>query len=73
VEEWKSLFLEGGLDVLGVQGYNGEDHIAWYFERKNGQAPEAEQHWRILLDTFVKPLIPLNLSQCFVIFLKRQM
>ena len=72
-EEWKSLFLDNGLDVLGIQGYSGEDHIAWYFKRKNGLVTDAERHWRQVLDTFVKPLIPLNLAQCFVIFLKRQM
>jgi SAM-dependent methyltransferase len=72
-QEWKRLFLENGLDVLGIQGYNGEDHIAWYFKRPDGRLTDAERQWRLMLNTFVKPLIPLNLSQCFVVFLRRQM
>ncbi|HOJ33727.1 MAG TPA: class I SAM-dependent methyltransferase [Candidatus Hydrogenedentes bacterium] len=72
VSGWKELFLAANLDVTGVQPYNGVDHIAWYFKRKDGVITEFEKTTRQFLDTFIKPLIPLNLSQCFVFFLRRQ-
>jgi SAM-dependent methyltransferase len=72
IKQWTRLFLESGLDVTGTEGYNGEDHIAWYFKRRDNKITDAERGWRIFLDTFVKPAIPLNLSQCFVFFLRRQ-
>ena len=55
-----------------LRGYNGEHHIAWYFQRPDGTITDRERHWRSILNTFVKPIIPLNLSQCFVYFLRRQ-
>ena len=72
VRGWEVEFRQAGLDPIAVQGYNGEDHIAWYFKRKQNLVTEEEKACRHLLDTFVKPLIPLNLSQCFVFFLRRQ-
>lgn len=72
IHGWRALFLEAGLDITGVRGYNGEDHIAWFFKRKDGVVGAEEGRWRVFLDTFVKPLIPLNLSECFVFFLRRQ-
>jgi ubiquinone/menaquinone biosynthesis C-methylase UbiE len=72
INSWTSLFLRNKLDVVGVRGYNGEDHIAWYFKRQEGKITEEEILWRTILNTFVKPWIPLNLSQCFVFFLRRQ-
>jgi SAM-dependent methyltransferase len=72
VKAWRSLFLSCGLDVTGVQGYNGEHHIAWYFRRANGVISEQERTWRTFLNEIVKPAIPLNLSQCFVFTLRRQ-
>lgn len=72
INEWTQVFLESQLDVTGVQGYNGEDHIAWYFKRPDGKLNETERGWRLFLDTFIKPAIPLNLSQCFVFSLRRQ-
>jgi SAM-dependent methyltransferase len=72
VKQWTRLLLDSGLDVTGTQGYNGDDHIAWYFKRRDGKMSEEERGWRIFLDTFIKPAIPLNLSQCFVFFLRRQ-
>jgi ubiquinone/menaquinone biosynthesis C-methylase UbiE len=72
VKAWTNLFLESGLDVTGVQGYNGEHHIAWYFRRLGGKISEQETAWRMFLNEFIKPAIPLNLSQCFVFMLRRQ-
>ena len=72
VKGWRDQFLKAGLEPIAVQGYNGEDHIAWYFKRKDNQITEEEKQYRHFLETFVKPLIPLNLSQCFVFFLRRQ-
>jgi SAM-dependent methyltransferase len=72
VRGWEVEFRQAGLDPIAVQGYNGEDHIAWYFKRKNNRVTKEEKAYRHVLDTFVKPLIPLNLSQCFVFFLRRQ-
>jgi len=72
VKEWSRLFTASDLDVTGVRPYNGEHHIAWYFRRPAGEITESERRWRATLDTFVKPLIPLNLSQCFVFSLRRQ-
>lgn len=72
IREWTRLFLECQLDVTGVHGYNGEHHIAWHFKRTDGKITDAERGSRLFLDTFVKPAIPLNLSQCFVFFLRRQ-
>jgi len=69
---WEKLFLKANLDVTGVQGYNGVDHIAWYFKRPQNVITEFERSARWFLDVFVKPCIPLNLSQCFVFFLRRQ-
>jgi SAM-dependent methyltransferase len=72
IQSWKRLFGEASLDVTGVEGYNGYHHIAWHFRRENGVITEQEKSWRGILDTFVKPIIPLNLSQCFVFTLRRQ-
>ncbi len=72
IKGWEAEFRKAGLDPVAVQGYNGEDHIAWFFQRKNGRVTREERLYRDVLDTFVKPLIPLNLSQCFVFFLRRQ-
>jgi len=72
IDVWVSFFQNSNLDVMGVRGYNGEDHIAWFFKRKDGKRSDHERLWRSFLDTFVKPLIPLNLSQCFVFFFRRQ-
>jgi len=72
INQWRRLFLTSQLDVLGVDGYNGVDHIAWYFRRKNGVITDQERSWRLILDVFVKPWIPLNLAQCFVFYLRRQ-
>lgn len=72
LEEWQMLFLANGLDVTGVRGYSGEHHIAWYFKRQAGVISEEERRWRAILNTWVKPLIPLSLSQCFVFTLRRQ-
>jgi ubiquinone/menaquinone biosynthesis C-methylase UbiE len=72
VTGWESQFREAGLDPIAVKGYNGEDHIAWYFKRRCHTISEEEKRYRHILETFVKPLIPLNLSHCFVFFLRRQ-
>lgn len=72
VNGWKRLFLAAGLDVTGVTGYNGVDHITWYFRRRDGVVTAQEKTWRTLLDVFLKPAIPLNLSHCFVFSLRRQ-
>lgn len=72
ISGWTSLFFSQSLDVTGVKGYNGEDHISWYFRRRNNVITNEEMFFRSILDTFVKPGIPLNLSQCFVFFLRRQ-
>lgn len=72
VNDWTALMQEAGFDITGLRGYNGEHHIAWYFRRDAGVITDAERRWRAALNTFVKPLIPLNLSQCFVFFLRRQ-
>ena len=69
---WTAMFHEAGLDPIAVRGYNGEDHIAWYFKRKHNRVTDEEMTYRHVLNTFVKPFIPLNLSQCFVFFLRRQ-
>lgn len=71
-QEWNDLFLENQLDVTGIKGYSGEDHLAWYFKRKDGQITDKERDWRTFLNTWLKPIIPLNLSQCFVFTLRRQ-
>jgi SAM-dependent methyltransferase len=72
INEWTGVMREAGFDVTGIRGYNGEHHIAWYFQRPDGRITDRERSWRAVLDTFVKPLIPLNLSQCFVYTLRRQ-
>jgi SAM-dependent methyltransferase len=72
VNAWSMIIKDAGFDVTGVRGYNGEHHIAWYFHRPDGVITERERQWRAILNTFLKPLIPLNLSQCFVFFLRRQ-
>jgi SAM-dependent methyltransferase len=69
---WKELFLSCGLDITGVQGYNGEHHINWFFRRTEGKISEQEKQWRTFLNEFVKPAIPLNLSQCFVFTARKQ-
>ena len=72
VNDWTAMMRHSGFDVGGLRGYNGEHHIAWYFQRPDGAITDRERNWRAILDTFVKPIIPLNLSQCFVYFLRRQ-
>lgn len=72
LNEWKDVFLRNDLDIAGVRGYSGEHHIAWYFQRENNQVTEQEIAWRNLLNTWVKPIIPLPLSQCFVFTLRPQ-
>jgi hypothetical protein len=72
INQWTATMAAAGFDVLGVRGYNGEHHIAWYFDRPQGVITEHERRWRAVLDTFVKPLIPLNLAQCFAYTLRRQ-
>ena len=72
VNDWTALIKRAGFDITGLRGYNGEHHIAWYFRRDDGVMTDAERRWRMALNTFVKPLIPLNLSQCFVYSLRRQ-
>jgi 2-polyprenyl-3-methyl-5-hydroxy-6-metoxy-1,4-benzoquinol methylase len=72
LKEWTELFLRNNLDITGIKAYSGEDHIAWYFRRKNGKISQEEQFWRSFLNTWVKPLIPLGLSQCFIFMLRRQ-
>jgi SAM-dependent methyltransferase len=72
VNGWTAMFKQAGFDISGPRGYNGEHHIAWYFHRPDGAITERERNWRAVLNTFVKPIIPLNLSQCFVYFLRRQ-
>jgi SAM-dependent methyltransferase len=70
---WDTLIRSAGLDPIAVRGYNGEDHIAWYFKRRNPtEITPYERAYREVLETFVKPGIPLNLSQCFVFFVRRQ-
>jgi SAM-dependent methyltransferase len=71
INDWTAMMKGAGFDVTGVRGYNGEHHIAWYFRRVDGVITDRERQWRAILNTFVKPLIPLNLSQCFVFFLRR--
>jgi SAM-dependent methyltransferase len=72
IQEWEAIFIQCDLDITGIRGYNGEDHISWYFKRKDGVITEMERIWRSVLDTWVKPLIPLNLSEAFVFTLRRQ-
>ena len=72
IDGWNRLFLGCGLDVAGVRPYNGEHHINWYFQRPEGKVSEQEKQWRIVLNEFIKPAIPLNLCQCFVYTLRRQ-
>jgi SAM-dependent methyltransferase len=72
INAWTAMMKEAGFDITGVRGYNGEHHIAWYFKRPDSAITDRERSWRAFLNTFVKPLIPLNLSQCFVYFLRRQ-
>lgn len=72
INDWTAMMKAAGFDITGIRGYNGEDHIAWYFRRPAGTITESERQWRSVLNTFVKPLIPLNLSQCFVYFLRLQ-
>lgn len=72
VSGWTQLFLQANLDVTGIQPYNGIHHIAWHFRRKDGVVTSFERTARQFLDTVVKPCIPLNLSECFVFFLRRQ-
>lgn len=72
INGWTGIVRSAGFDITGVRGYNGEHHIAWYFKRPDGQITDRERSWRATLNTFVKPLIPLNLSQCFVYFVRRQ-
>jgi len=70
--EWTRLFRSCHLDVTGVTPYNGVHHLAWYFKRRDGAITEDERRWRATLDTFVKPFIPLELSQCFAFMIRRQ-
>jgi ubiquinone/menaquinone biosynthesis C-methylase UbiE len=72
LQEWTELFLKNSLDVTGVTGYSGVDHIAWYFKRQDGKISDQERLWRQILDTWLKPVIPLNLAQCFVFSLRCQ-
>lgn len=72
IKAWNNIFLSCGLDIAGVQGYNGEHHINWFFRRPDGRVSEQERNWRTFLNEFVKPAIPLNLSQCFVFTVRRQ-
>jgi SAM-dependent methyltransferase len=72
VNDWTAMMKRAGFDITGLRGYNGEHHIAWYFHRPDGAITDRERQWRAMLNTFVKPLIPLNLSQCFVFTLRRQ-
>ncbi len=72
INAWSAMIARSGFDITGIRGYNGEHHIAWHFHRPDGQITDRERQWRSALNTFVKPLIPLNLSQCFVFFLRRQ-
>jgi len=72
LKNWTSLFLMSNLDVMGVNAYNGEDHIAWYFKRKDGKISDEEKFLRGILNIVIKPIIPLNLCQCFIFILRRQ-
>jgi hypothetical protein len=72
INDWTAMMKTAGFDITGLRGYNGEHHIAWYFKRPDGVITDRERSWRAFLNTFVKPAIPLNLSQCFVYFLRRQ-
>ena len=72
IKKWIELFQKMHFDILTIKPYNGKDHIAWYFERKNGIISRREKVYRQLLNFFVKPIIPLNLSQCFVFCLKKK-
>jgi SAM-dependent methyltransferase len=72
IKSWNGLFLRCGLDITGVKGYNGEHHINWFFRRPDGKVSEQEKQWRTFLNEFIKPAIPLNLSQCFVFTVRRQ-
>jgi SAM-dependent methyltransferase len=72
INDWTAMIKAAGFDITGLRGYNGEHHIAWYFKRPDGIVTDRERTWRAFLNTFVKPVIPLNLSQCFVYILRRQ-
>jgi len=73
VSGWEAIIRSASLDPIAVRAYNGEDHLAWYFRRRvPAEITAYERAYRHLLDTFVKPGIPLNLSQCFVFFVRRQ-
>ena len=70
INAWNALIATSGLQVADVRGYNGEHHIAWHFYRPDGRVTTSERLWRRLLNAVVKPLIPLNLAQCFVYHLR---
>lgn len=71
-EEWKTKISENNLHIISIKGYNGFDHINWFFKRKNRSvASSSEKMSRYLLNTFLKPFIPLNLSQCFIFFAEK--
>jgi SAM-dependent methyltransferase len=70
--EWERLLDENGLEVMGVEAYNGDHHIAWYFRREDPRVPGPfEASWRAVLDTFIKPFIPLDLCHCFIFTCRR--
>lgn len=72
IEEWKTKILENDLQIVSIEGYNGFHHISWFFRRKNPSVvPLSEKIGRYLLNTFLKPFIPLNLSQCFIFFAEK--
>jgi SAM-dependent methyltransferase len=70
INDWTAIVKAAGFQVTGLRGYNGEHHITWYFRRPNGVVTARERRWRWFLNAVIKPIIPFNLSQCFVFGLR---
>ncbi len=69
--DWRGLLESHGLMVESTVKYNGFAAIDWYYKRKDPAViTTAEKCVRWFLGAFLRPLIPLNLSNYFIFLCK---
>lgn len=64
---WRGLLERGGLSVERTVKYNGFAAIDWFYKRRDpAVVTRVEKAARWLLNIFLKPFIPLTLSNYFI-------
>ncbi|MBI5178704.1 MAG: class I SAM-dependent methyltransferase [Nitrospinae bacterium] len=65
--QWRALLEDNGLAVERTVKYNGFATIDWHYVRRNPKVITlTEKITRWFLAAFLRPLIPLNLSNYFI-------